>query len=73
MSRPGNEVDWGKIKSDNFLKNLQIFFHGSPDFPLPGVGGSGPERSFLWQKHRRYALPTSQIAEKLYRKCSRHP
>ena len=30
-----------KIESHYFLQNLQIFFfHGSPDFPLPGVSRS---------------------------------
>ena len=29
-----------KIESHYFLQNLQIFFHGSPDFPLSGVGRS---------------------------------
>ena len=29
-----------KIESHYFLWNLQIFFHGSPDFPLSGVGRS---------------------------------
>ena len=33
-----------KIESHYFLENLQIFFHGSPDFPLPGVGRSAVVR-----------------------------
>ena len=47
-----------EIESHYFLQNLQIFFHGSPDFPLSGVGRSVNRTGLIAKISIKYVLPT---------------